>query len=307
MNNCPKCESDNLVKIGYDKYNRQRYHCKNCGFYSTEGAKRNRDKKDIEIIPLKAENRFHILKQRNFFESLKIKKDKAMVISDAHIPLHDKKLFNIMLNVAQEKDIRTLICDGDLLNVDAFSYFDQKVPEESLARDFSWERMEVEEALSILEKNFDEIIVNVGNHEINRLMAVFKGSLNLRDIFKLFTNNIKQYDITNRDHIILTSGNNKWRICHPKNYSQIKGRISYRLADKYQMNIISAHGHFCGMNISLNGKYIVIDSGGLFDTKKIAYIQNTNTYPEWNQGFLTIDNSYPDLFNPLYKDLSRWE
>jgi len=60
------------------------------------------------------------------------------------------------------------------------------------------------------------------------------------------------------------------------------------------------------MSISESGKYVVINSGGLFDSNKVAYIQTTNTYPLWNQGFLTIENGYPDLFNPLFRDLSKY-
>ncbi len=91
----------------------------------------------------------------------------------------------------------------------------------------------------------------------------------------------------------------KWMITHPKNYSQTKNRISYRLAGKYECNTCSAHGHFIGMVASESGKYIAIDSGGLFDMKKILYAQNTTTYPVWNQGFVLIVNGFPTLYSPI--------
>jgi len=298
IKNCPYCGSIDLSPYGHSTYKgeyKKRYFCNDCGKFPKEKA--NDIKQNI---------RYCIEKEKRLYEPLQLTRKKSMIICDVHIPLHDKKLFNTMLNVSQEKKINTCIIDGDLLNVDAFSYFEQRVPEEEEARNFTFERTETMKALHILEDNFKEIIINMGNHEIYRLMAIFKGKLNLRDIFRLFTDNIDKYQITNRDHIVLTSGNKKWRICHPKNYSQIKGRIPYRLAGKYEMNIISAHGHFCDMSISESGKYVVINSGGLFDSNKVAYIQTTNTYPLWNQGFLTIENGYPDLYNPLFRDLSKY-
>ncbi|PKP62231.1 hypothetical protein CVT91_00135 [Candidatus Atribacteria bacterium HGW-Atribacteria-1] len=48
MFKCPKCGSENLEKRGYDTQNKQKYHCRDCGCYPTEGAKRNRDKEDIK-------------------------------------------------------------------------------------------------------------------------------------------------------------------------------------------------------------------------------------------------------------------
>jgi len=302
---CPECNSERVHKRGYSKEGNTRIQCLDCkergnkSYYTIDATGREIERRET--------NRFTITKNRDIFEPLKITRDKVMVASDAHIPLHDKSLFNIMLNVSQEKNIKTLIFDGDLLNIDAFSFFDMKVPEEGEAHDFTWERKEVMEVLRVLELCYDEIIVNMGNHELNRLMQIFKGKLNLKDIFRLFTLNVDKYKITNRDHIILTSGKKTWRICHPRNYSQIKSRVAYRLADKYEMNMISAHGHFCGQAISVSGKYVVVDSGGLFDPKKIAYIQTTNLFPFWNQGFVIIEGGYHELFNPLYRDLSKWK
>jgi len=301
---CPECGGNRVHKRGYSKDGNMRIQCLDC----KERGDRSYYTIDTEgrAIGRNLGNRFKLTKNKNLFEPLKITRNKVMVASDAHIPLHDKELFNVMLNVSQAKQIKTLIFDGDLFNVDAFSFFDMKVPEAGKSYNFTWEREEAMEALRILELCYDEIIVNMGNHELNRLMQIFKGNLNLKDIFRLFTLNVHKYKITNRDHIILTSGKRKWRICHPLNYSQIKSRVAYRLADKYGMNVISAHGHFCGQVISLNGKYIVVDSGGLFDQKKVPYIQTTNLFPNWNQGFVTIENGYHELFNPLYKDLSKW-
>ena len=102
------------------------------------------------------------------------------------------------------------------------------------------------------------------------------------------------------DSITLFSENSEWLICHPKNYSPVKNRIAYRLAGKYECNVISAHGHFCGMVVSESGKYICIDSGGLFDPNKILYAQNTTTYPVWNQGFAMVVGGKPTIMSPIF-------
>ena len=62
---CPKCGSDKLVKMGFDKYNKQKYHCKKCGYNPTEGAKKHRNKEDIKPI-LTSKN-----KEKEIFDNVK--------------------------------------------------------------------------------------------------------------------------------------------------------------------------------------------------------------------------------------------
>ena len=47
---CPYCGSGDLIKRGRDPYNKQKYKCKSCGRYPTEGTKRHRNKEDIKPI-----------------------------------------------------------------------------------------------------------------------------------------------------------------------------------------------------------------------------------------------------------------
>ena len=47
---CPKCGSSKLTKRGFNSHNKQRYHCEDCGYYPTEGAKKHRNKEDIKPI-----------------------------------------------------------------------------------------------------------------------------------------------------------------------------------------------------------------------------------------------------------------
>ena len=70
--NCPYCGSDKLVKRGFDPYNKQKYECRKCGRYPTEGAKMNRNKEDIKFIPSKN-------KEEEIFENVKKISEEVLV------------------------------------------------------------------------------------------------------------------------------------------------------------------------------------------------------------------------------------
>lgn len=217
----------------------------------------------------------------------------AIVCSDWHIPCHDRDLANKLLEVARREKIKTLVVAGDFFDAYKFSSFDKRENQVSF-------REEIGEAKGIIEamlKHFSKILFICGNHERRILRTVFY-ELDLSDIFKMATKEVhKRVLVSERDYLILHTKQGDWRICHPRNYSQIKGRIAYRLAGKYRTNLIMAHGHFFGLVFSEDGQYIGIDSGGMFDPRKVEYIQDTTTYPEWNQGFVVVKNGFPSLVN----------
>jgi len=64
---CPHCGSTNLTKRGFDKHNKQKYKCEDCGKYPTEGAKKNRNKEDIKPILPKTKRD----KEKEIFENVK--------------------------------------------------------------------------------------------------------------------------------------------------------------------------------------------------------------------------------------------
>lgn len=216
----------------------------------------------------------------------------AMITADWHIPYTDLGLAEKMLNIAKKNKIKKIVIAGDFLNLDILSTFISKPYELDKELDNAYE------VWRVLNDEFDEITFIPGNHEF-RLSRRLETPIEFRKLVRLFTELSEKIITSEYDSITLISGDKKWMITHPKNYSQTKNRISYRLAGKYECNVASAHGHFIGIVMSESGKYISCDTGGLFDMKKILYAQNTTTYPVWNQGFLKIIDGFPTLYSPL--------
>jgi len=214
-----------------------------------------------------------------------------VISSDFHIPCHDEKLVAELINTAKEFDVDQLIVAGDFLNFDSMSTFISRTIDPN---------DELQMAGSVVEyllRYFKKIYLVPGNHEFrfNRKLGKI---IDFERLVKMFTESDKVY-ASEHDHLILGSGGNDFRVCHPKNYSVVKGRVSIRLAGKYGMNIIAGHSHYCGINISDNGRHLAVDTGGLFDKKKIEHSQQTTLNPEWNQGFCVVFDGRCELFSPV--------
>jgi predicted phosphodiesterase len=219
----------------------------------------------------------------------------AIVTSDWHVPYCDLNLAEKVIDTAKKNKIKKIVIAGDFLNLDILSVFVSKPYELDKELDNAYD------VWSLLSETFEEIIYLPGNHEW-RLNRKLETPCEFRRIVRMFAQETENCKIitSEYDSITLFSENSEWLICHPKNYSQIKNRIAYRLAGKYECNTISAHGHFCGMVVSESGKYVCIDSGGLFDPNKILYAQNTTTYPVWNQGFAMVVGGKPTILSPIF-------
>jgi len=217
----------------------------------------------------------------------------CIITSDWHVPYCDLNLAEKVLEVAQKNKIKKIVIAGDFLNLDILSTFVSKPYELDKELDNAYE------VWKVLSAEFDEIVFIPGNHEY-RLNRRLETPCEFRRLVRLFTEPSEKVITSEYDSITLFSENSEWLICHPKNYSPVKNRIAYRLAGKYECNVISAHGHFCGMVVSESGKYVCIDSGGLFDPNKILYAQNTTTYPVWNQGFVMVVGGKPTIMSPIF-------
>lgn len=210
------------------------------------------------------------------------------ITSDWHIPYYDQGLADEFLLLCQKKHIRKLIIAGDFVDFSSVSFF----PGEYY--DLNEELQQAEKAIKILSGFFREIYVIPGNHDF-RLARKLDVPLSYQYVLRMFCDASNVFP-TEFDHIDFVSGGRRWKVCHPKNYSQIKCRVAYQLAGRYECNIVSAHGHFCGVVKSASGKYFCVDSGGMFDKRRIAYFHRTSTYPDWNQGFVFVIDGFPEVY-----------
>jgi hypothetical protein len=224
------------------------------------------------------------------YKSLTIPMDDYMVSCDQHSPYHSELWMNRLLMIAEKFKVRKHIIAGDFYDMNAVSKFLTEEP-----KDIDKEVKETDPAFKMVDY-FDKNYFIQGNHE-RRIGSFTEGTLRARHMYKVF--GMDKYDnkivYSEYDKIAIED---KYLIMHPKSYSQVSTAVGKRMAEKYHMHILNAHGHFSGVTFDRSGKYLCVDLGGLFDTHKVEYTSiKTTTHPCWNNGFGMIRNGKFTLFH----------
>lgn len=227
----------------------------------------------------------------------------AVVTADYHVPLHDPKYINKMLEAARSRGIDQLIIAGDYWNFDAISQYH---PKQSAAN------LEVElpvglDVMRTLLKTFEHVYFLKGNHDY-RFVKALGYKLSFAESMRLLFGGLGEKELsritfTNLDHCWLDSGFESFYICHPGNYSSVPLKVPRDLANKLNSHVISAHCHHCAVGYSLDAEHVAIEVGGFFDYSKTEYLQESNTYPVWQQGFVIVENGLPRISSPLWETL----
>lgn len=234
----------------------------------------------------------------------------AMIICDLHIPLHDPKLINTMINCARENGIKKLVIAGDYFHMETFGSYLPFQPEAAL----EVERHDGNYILKALLKTFEEIVIIWGNHDyrLTRKLGFKKSFIECMKwmLSSLSEDDWKKITISDLDYMYYypqVEGDNKWRICHPRNFSSVPLTVGRKMAQKYNCNVITAHSHHFAMGASPNGKDIVIEGGGFYHKGRTEYIQKSNTNHEWVPGFTMFKDGIPNLISPLLKNTKKYE
>lgn len=221
------------------------------------------------------------------------------ITADFHIPLYDPEYVNTMIETFSDAGIKTLVIGGDFLNMDELSRFDDKQSSAGL----EWEMGEAVKVMEALTENFDRIIYMWGNHD-----ARFHKALGMKIQFKaamkyIFNDLDKEVltkiEFTNLDHVWCeTEDGEKWYICHPANYARVPLTTARVLSAKLDAHVVTAHSHHCAVGYAIDGKHVVAEIGGLFDSSKTGYLQRTTTFPTWTQGFALLKDGKLRVHSP---------
>ncbi len=232
------------------------------------------------------------------YKNLELKDDNYMISCDYHAPYFSELWVNRLLAIADKFKIRKNIIIGDLFDFDFIKHYYE--PEQ---RDLDKEIKYSEPVIKALDY-FDENILLQGNHE-RRIGIQTNSLIQAKHLFGVFGAEIWNKKFKYSDYDKLTIGKS-WLCIHPKSYSQISVSVARRMAEKYHRNIINAHGHFVGSGFDRSGKYMAIDLGGMFDDKKVGYVNlSSTTHPAWNLGFGAILNNHFYHFNEM-TDFKFW-
>jgi hypothetical protein len=222
-----------------------------------------------------------------------------MIVGDVQIPSTDYEFALLPALVAKKhlRKSRQLLIAGDFWNMDAFSTYPNIVPLPSWKEEMDAGGQLLCEWL----EEFDRIVLLEGNHE-RRLVKLTNGEAWLEMFYR-----DPRIEFTRYPYAVIQNGS-EWRVTHPKGYSKDPLKVANYLALKHQQNIISFHEHHFGLTYDEFGRHIIINGGGLFDPKKMAYVvMDDNKTPTMVPGFVMLKGGYPYLFGKdKLTDWSRW-
>jgi hypothetical protein len=227
---------------------------------------------------------------------LRLPDDNYLITADYHSPYFSVDYHNLSLMLAELFQIKKLVIGGDLVDMNFAKHFysdtTTTLDEEGVVNKKLLESLDY----------FDSIYLIKGNHE-HRLGRKTEGLIVARHLLEYWGQDTWNNKITYSTYDKCFIGAD-WMVVHPKSYSQISGAVGKRLAAKYHRNIINAHGHFLSKSYDISGDHEVYDIGGMFDAKKVEYInEKTTTHPSWNNGFAMLYNSHLYQFD----DRTDWD
>ena len=244
--------------------------CKSHPGYDAERMRKNREKLKAAGLP----NDYAKLID-DVMNPLNIECDNAAIAGDWHSPFIDWDLFDVLQSECEEYGVKTLFVPGDFWDCDNFSIFTKQCHTAT----FEAEVKNVAVMMDILADMFDKVYFCRGNHE-NRWMNRTNSSSNMEHLFNTTGNHNLNYEVTRDDHMYLFNGGEKWLLAHPKSFRQANLSVAKTLASKFLCNVISCHGHQWAQGRDVSGQFRVLDGGGMFDKRSLAYLRDTTTYPE---------------------------
>ena len=227
--------------------------------------------------------------------------DNVLVMADVHVPYHDAEWCSEVVRCAKASGITDCIIAGDLFDFAALSSFAKSITVEGDDGDVSEEVEAAADFVSVLLSSFERVVFTLGNHEkrLSRSTGVkIRTSLIRALLGQRFE---KRLQIEPYYYSIIKSTSGAWRVTHPKNASVIPVRVAATLCNKFEMNVIAAHGHDWGEATSTSGRYAAA-TGCCGDVHKFDYVQlEDNTRPIMQQGAWMLARGAPVLLHPVYR------
>lgn len=232
---------------------------------------------------------------RDYSQVPVIEDEHVLIAADAHVPKHDERLVMEMLAQAYREEVTRIVWAGDLLDMEEFSKWGVDDPTSSVRRNATHAGKIVKIAD---EMGFEQDFFK-GNHEQRMfrnnplVMADLAAMMGLSGLME--TGRLRVYDTTRAWARV---GN--WLIVHPAQYGSFPLVVASKLATRYQANVIAAHEHHWAMGTDETGKYIIINTGGLFDPNLHRYIQdNVTSHRAWQRGFVILHSGKAQLYRGL--------
>jgi hypothetical protein len=237
-------------------------------------------------------------------EALNVKCTSALVCSDWHIDYHDAEWARFAFELGAAMGCDELIIPGDFLDVAMFAKFDPEL--HAVTPLLEGELATAEAILAEGVKRFSHVSLALGNHEWRLWRRVLQSSILPERFLRLMTvgDNVT---LTEFSYINLDAGGRKVRCTHPKNYSQVSGRVGARLAEKYHQEFLVAHDHRVAQIRDASGKFTVTHLGMMADPARLPYINSVDSInPQMGRGFGIVTPGQTYLFDHGNTDREQW-
>lgn len=224
-------------------------------------------------------------------EPLRITAPKFVVAGDFHIPYYDKELLKEMINECKDRNIDTIILNGDFIDAKSLSLF---LNLQQLKVTFQDEIREASKVFKLICNHFSNVYATSSNHEL-RFAKKLNGLASTRELYRLFSGIFEEgvdYFLSLYDYCYV--GNN-WLLCHPNFFSVVPLSIPRALSSKFRRNVICSHLHRLSLGKDVSGAYYAIEAGGLFDPDKLEYLRKTSKIPAQQSGYVIVENNTPIL------------
>lgn len=227
----------------------------------------------------------------NLGQPIEMDDGKLLIVSDIQAPTYDVDWVHLVSPTAQALGIKTLILAGDTINADFHSTHPKMFPQPSAQQELSSARALIEEWL----RWFDRIIMLPGNHE-DRFLKANAGELGMRELVSLITTS-DRVEWSHYDRLFLNSEMGRWVITHNTDYSRTQLLVANKLANKFHCHALVGHQHHAAMGWDEWGRYMLVDNGGLFMPREMAYVNmRTNARAVMKRGFSSLIQGRPTLY-----------
>lgn len=261
----------------------------------------------------------------------------ALILPDVEAPYQNADFLNKVIDLARSWRITQMIADGDLLHMDSLSGWqpnwstgrgsglsdsDEKklmdiamtLPSNKQAaimeligemegvegKDYGREMIESRKVVQAIDKNFENCVWILGNHE-DRLLRAINSPIGPSELLSIMNLPAGKWKIAPYYYGILVSGGQEFRITHPRSAAD---NAAVALATQYHQHILMAHSHKMRFDWDPSGKYAAIHMGHCVDETRLAYASQRDARRNAHKlGAVIIRNGYIWLLS----EHSDWE
>jgi len=210
---------------------------------------------------------------------------KVLIIPDCHVPYHNKKAWNLVLQVAKKWKPDMCVLMGDWVDFYSISSHQKTLKKRDFKREITSANKELDKLDTILGNRTKKVYIE-GNHE-NRLdRYLMDKAPDLLDFVK--TKELLQLEPRGWKHIPYKMDFKIGDLYLTHDIGVAGKNAAFRAADAYQANIITGHTHrmvYVGQGNVRGKSFISASFGWLGDHRQAEYMYRVKAARDWVLGF----------------------